>query len=749
MHNKKTTAFLIMVTYLFSLFSPLSAYAADGAAAAQAAANALSISGQGTPGGISLTPDSGTTGMGNDADTGNGNTDGTSAFPSIGDEATTEPDVTIVKEKLDEDKVATTTAIDATTAAQSPRLDPREVKGSNMYNNLRGRLLRFGADFFAKGRTNTLAYAPVGSNYIVAPGDEVKLNIWGYSEIRATLIVDRDGTLTLPQAGPVTVAGLTFSQMQKVIENAYKKIITDFEINITMGKLHTITVYVTGHAATPGAYAVSSMATLVDVLSQAGGPALSGTMRAIEIKRNNKKIASFDLYKLLLQGDRKGDVRLSDGDIIFIPTVGSLVTVAGNVKRPAIYELAQKEGKLADVLALSGGITAGAYKGRIQLARVLNNTVRTAFESDLNLPEAKVQKLQDGDLLKIFAVSGGSINVRIEGAVIQPGVFAIEPDVTLLSDIIKRAGGLMYTASNEAELTRVVVSEKGPVTSRSMVNLKDVMNGSSNIKLQRDDYLFVRTVPDWNIYRSATVSGRVLYPGNYTVNRGERLSSLIERSGGYAQGAFARGAVFIRESIRADQQKNINDMVEKMEREVMASANQAVSTAVKQADVSFAQASMTQKEKYIDTLKNLKASGRLVVSLPEDYRLIKGSPYDIELQEGDKLHIPERPGTIQVIGSVMTPSAFVFRPGQPFNEYIKMAGGYASLANPKRTYILKADGSTLRAFAGNKPRIIEEGDFIVVPEKILFTPSLRKATDIMDIIYKMVVGIAAIDYVFK
>ena len=132
MHNKKTTAFLIMVTYLFSLFSPLSAYAADGAAAAQAAANALSISGQGTPGGISLTPDSGTTGMENDADTGNGNTDGTSAFPSIGDEATTEPDVTIVKEKLDEDKVATTAAIDATTAAQSPRLDPREVKGSNL-----------------------------------------------------------------------------------------------------------------------------------------------------------------------------------------------------------------------------------------------------------------------------------------------------------------------------------------------------------------------------------------------------------------------------------------------------------------------------------------------------------------------------------------------------------------------------------------------------------------------------------------
>jgi len=307
----------------------------------------------------------------------------------------------------------------------------------------------------------------------------------------------------------------------------------------------------------------------------------------------------------------------------------------------------------------------------------------------------------------------------------------------------------MYTAANEGELTRVEVSPDGPVTTRLMVNIKDVLQGSNPLPLQRDDYFFVRTVPDWNIYRSASISGRVLYPGNYAVKRGEHLSSLIERSGGYASDAFLKGAVFIRESIRTEQQKNINDMVTKLEREVMAAANQAVSTAVKQQDVNFAQASVTQKEKYIDTLKNLKASGRLVISLPGDYKLLKGSPYDIELQEGDKLFIPDKPGTVQVIGSVLTPSAFVYRTGQPFNSYIKMAGGYASTANPKRTYIMKADGSTMRAMAGNRPQVIEEGDFIVVPEKIIFTPSLRNVTDIMDILYKMTLGVAAVDYIFK
>jgi len=743
--------FLIVLCFA-ALHSSDPSYAQGSVSAVQAAADALSInSSAGSPGDAITIPQDGS-GFGGegDTDTGQGGNTDTTVFPSIEDQTSTEPDVTIVNEKenIDDKKIGTTQAPDSTVKT-SPLLDPREVRGSNMFNNLREKLIRFGSDFFSIRRTNPLTYAPVGPNYVVAPGDEVKINIWGYSEIRANLIVDRDGTLTLPQAGPINAAGLTFSELEKSINNAYRRILNDFELNVTMGKLHTITVYVTGHAARPGAYAVSSMATLIDVLSQAGGPSLSGTMRSIQVKRNNKKITTLDIYNLLLKGDRTGDSRLADGDVIFIPTVGPLVAVAGNVKRPAIYEIMPKGGKLNDVIALAGGLTSGAYKGRIQIVRVMDNTIRTAFESDLHSPVSAAQILKDGDLLKIFAVPGGAISVRIAGAVIQPGVYTIVPGETTLREIINRAGGLMYTAANEGELTRVEVSPDGPVTTRLMVNIKDVLQGSNPLPLQRDDYFFVRTVPDWNIYRSASISGRVLYPGNYAVKRGEHLSSLIERSGGYASDAFLKGAVFIRESIRTEQQKNINDMVTKLEREVMAAANQAVSTAVKQQDVNFAQASVTQKEKYIDTLKNLKASGRLVISLPGDYKLLKGSPYDIELQEGDKLFIPDKPGTVQVIGSVLTPSAFVYRTGQPFNSYIKMAGGYASTANPKRTYIMKADGSTMRAMAGNRPQVIEEGDFIVVPEKIIFTPSLRNVTDIMDILYKMTLGVAAVDYIFK
>ncbi len=740
--NKKISVFILSL-YLFSIFSPITAYAqpTGSAAAVQAAAEALSMNGEANGNGVGFPGDG-------DADTGiSDGSETTADFPSIEDQASTEP--VVVDETInDDDKLGTTSAPDSAVTT-SPRLDPREVKGSSMFNNLRDRLVRFGSDFFRTKRTDTLAYAPVGPNYVVAPGDEVKINLWGYSEIRANLVVDRDGNLTLPQAGPVAAAGLTFSELQQTIDNAYRRILNDFELNVTMGKLHTITVYVTGHAARPGAYAISSMATLIDVLSHAGGPSLSGSMRAIEVKRGNKKIATLDVYNLLLKGERKGDTRLAEGDVIFIPTVGPLVAVAGNVKRPAIYELKGKENKLSDVISLAGGLTAGAYKGRIQLVRVEHNTFRTAFESDLNSPAAKVQILKDGDLLKIFAVPGGAYNVRIAGAVIQPGVYPIEPGVTTLTDVLRRAGGLLYTAAEEGELTRVEVSPEGPVTTRIKLDLKDAEKGNSRFVLHRDDYLFVRTVPDWNIYRSANITGRVLYPGDYAVKRGEKLSSLLERAGGYADDAFTRGAVLLRESVKAEQQKQIDEMVKTLEKEIVYAGNQAVATSTGTSDVTYAKESMAMKSRYLDAVKTIKASGRLVITLPEDYRLLKGSPFDVTLEEGDRLHIPDKPGTVQVIGSVLTPAAFVYREGQPFNAYIKMAGGYSITANPKRTYIMKADGSTVRALAGNKPRIVEEGDFIVVPEKVNFVPTMRNTMNIADILYKFALGVAAVNNITK
>ncbi|MEA4871380.1 MAG: polysaccharide export protein, partial [Synergistaceae bacterium] len=203
------------------------------------------------------------------------------------------------------------------------------------------------------------------------------------------------------------------------------------------------------------------------------------------------------------------------------------------------------------------------------------------------------------------------------------------------------------------------------------------------------------------------------------------------------------------ESVRVEQQKQIDDMIKTLEREIVYAGNQAVATSTGTNDVAYAKESMAMKNRYLDAVKTIKASGRLVITLPEDYRLLKGSPFDVTLEEGDRLHIPDKPGTVQVIGSVLTPAAFVYREGQPFNAYVKMAGGYSISANPKRTYIMKADGSTIRALAGNKPRIVEEGDFIVVPEKVNFVPTMRNTMNIADILYKFALGVAAVNNITK
>lgn len=663
------------------------------------------------------------------------------------DPTSTEPTTDIVNEAVPDDTKGATKDSVETFATRSTSIDPREALGSTMYDNLRGRLARFGSDFFAKARRNNLTFAPVGANYVVAPGDQVKLTVWGFNEIRANLVVDRDGMLALPQAGMVEAAGLTFDALRQNIETAYKRILTDFELDVSMGKLHTINVYVAGCANRPGAYAVSSMATLMDVLSEAGGPSIQGTMRNIQIKRGNRTVAVFDVYRLLIHGDRKGDARLCDGDIIFIPPVGNLVAAAGNVKRPAIYEVGANA-TLEDVIRLAGGLTSGATKARIQIIRVQDNTVRTAFESGLD-DKAKKLKVADGDLIKFFAVYGGSTNVRIAGAVVQQGVFAIEEGKTTFKEILAHAGGPLYTASDDAELTRVAVSPNGPVTTRTSISIKDVLSGKGDFKLQRDDYIFIRSVPDWDIYRSAQTGGRVVYPGHYAIKRGETLYSLLKRSGGYGENAFVKGAVFMRNSVRADQQKAIDDMVRRLRRDLEAAANEAISTSTTTKDKDFALAEITQKQRLLETLKDTKATGRLIVHLPENLENLKGSAYDIRLEEGDMLFIPEHPNTVQVVGAVTAQAAYVFEKGKTVRDYVQQSGGFAPSASARRGYIIHPDGTITKAFDGNKAAVVGEGDFIVIPEKMVFSPRLRNASDVLDLLSKTVLSIASVHYIFK
>ncbi|HQE80925.1 MAG TPA: SLBB domain-containing protein, partial [Syntrophorhabdaceae bacterium] len=195
---------------------------------------------------------------------------------------------------------------------------------------------------------------PVGPDYIIGPGDELRITLWGNIEGNFSVVVDRDGHINMPKIGVLGVAGLTFKELKDVLNKEFSKYYTGFQMNVSMGLLRTIRVYVVGNAERPGSYSISSLSTLVNALFEAGGPNKTGSMRNIQLKRNGKIIVNFDMYDFLLKGDKSKDIRLMPEDVVFIPPIGPVVAIAGSVNNPAIYEL-KNETTLSQLIEMAGG----------------------------------------------------------------------------------------------------------------------------------------------------------------------------------------------------------------------------------------------------------------------------------------------------------------------------------------------------------------------------------------------------------
>ncbi len=613
---------------------------------------------------------------------------------------------------------------------------------------------QFGYELFEKPPSTfaPVDNIPVGPEYVIGPDDEIRVVIWGSIEGQWNVVVDRDGSITLPKIGTIGVAGLTFEELKEVLYKEFSKYYRNFEMNVSMGKLRTIQVYVVGDAKRPGAYTVSSLSTLVNALFAAGGPSKEGSMRRIELKRNGKTIVVFDMYDLLLKGDKTKDVRLMPEDVIFIPPVGPRVAIAGSVKRPAIYEL-KEEKTIKELIELAGGLSDISFKGRIQIERVVENYRQIVFESELE--QALNYPLMSGDLIKIFQVFPDKRFVRITGAIQRPGEYGFKDGMTV-KDLISMAGGLKYYAyTKEAELTRVTPTPKGPETKKIIISLEKALQGDPehNILLQEDDYIFIRAVPEWELYRTVTITGEVKFPGTYTIKKGEKLSSLLERAGGFTEKAYLKGAIFIRQSVKELQQKQLDEMIDRLERELMSVSSASVATAMTPEEVRILQIETEQKRQFIQRLRQLRAIGRIVVKLDEPERL-KNTPYDIELEEGDSIYIPQKPNTVQVLGSVYNQGAFVYDPNKNYLDYIELAGGFTENADKKNIYILKVDGSAVKPGKGllglrwNQASKrwelggseLEPGDTIIVPEKLHKIAWMREIKDITQILYQIAVA---------
>lgn len=283
----------------------------------------------------------------------------------------------------------------------------------------------FGADLFRRVPSTfaPLDLTPVPSDYVLGPDDQLRIHVWGQVNFQTTVRVDRGGEVFLPQVGSVHVAGMPFSAIDAHLRSAIGRIYHNFDLTVDIGQIRAIQVYMAGQARRPGVYTVSSLSTLADTLFASGGPTVQGSLRHIQVRRNGVTITDFDLYDLLIHGDKTKDVKLQSEDVIFIPVVGPQVAVAGSVRSPGIYEMREGE-TLAHLLDSAGGASSVASGARISIERIEDHRDRHAMEVAYDAT-GLATPLADGDLVRVYSIAPVyRKTVILRGNIANPGRFA-------------------------------------------------------------------------------------------------------------------------------------------------------------------------------------------------------------------------------------------------------------------------------------------------------------------------------------
>lgn len=393
----------------------------------------------------------------------------------------------------------------------------------------------FGRDIF---NNKNLSFEPsmniaTPQNYVLGPGDQLIVDIYGASQESISLTVSPDGDVTIPEFGPVHVSGLTVSAAQKRIHNKIGSYYEDSSIKATLGQTRTISVNVMGEVKVPGTYTLSAFATVFHALYKAGGISDLGTLRNIKVFRQGRQISVVDIYEFILNGRLAGNVRLQDNDVIQVGTYDCIVDVVGRVKRPMAYELRQTE-SLSTLLKYSGGFTGDAYK---KLIRVLRKS--EDLKSVYNIEEFELSdfKMCDGDSVIVDAIYDRYKNmVEIKGAVFRPGMYRLGEKVNSVRSLIEIASGL----TEEAMDSRAVMRRMKPNRTQEVISLdvKGILDGSvADVSLQNEDVLFIPTLAEHQNLRTLTIDGEVIFPGTYEYADGMTIEDLILQAGGLTDAA--------------------------------------------------------------------------------------------------------------------------------------------------------------------------------------------------------------------
>ncbi len=710
----------------------------------------------------------------------------------------------------------------------------------------------FGYDVFEQGGgLEAPSAGPVPSDYILGPGDSVRVQLFGNVNGIYDHEVTRDGILNLPEIGPVNVAGIRFSEFRKDLEERVKQMLIGTQVSVTMGPLRTIRVFVLGDVNRPGSYVVSGLATVSAALYQSGGVSDVGTLRNIQLKRAGKVVSRFDVYSLLIRGDTSGDVRLQPGDVVFVPPVGNTVAVGGAVKRPAIYEY-RGAADAADAVMLAGGLSSDAFEQGARIERIDEDGGRSVLAVDLSDDASAAIKLRGGDTLLVPEVlpdfdsavtmsghvyrpgtyawepgmritdlvrstdelrPGVDINyvlvrrerkrgepiealsadlaaalddpasasniellardqvfvfseelgrqrtvlpiveelqrqatherpalqVQIGGHVRAPGIYPLEPEMRV-SDLIRAGGGLTEEAySLEAELARysIKAGESRAIETR-VIDLSRALAGApdADVHLSSYDYVRINRIPEWDTSWTVRLDGEIRFPGEYRISRGESLRLVLTRAGGLTDDAYPEGAVFLRESLREQEQEQIEMLARRMESDLTTLSLQTAETGGSE--------KMTTGRELLDQLRATEAVGRLVIDvshLDSD---------DLELRDGDQLLIPQRPQVVTVLGEIQQNTSHLYDESLSRDDYINLSGGLTRRADKGRIYVVRANGAVIanngsRWLGRGERSDIRPGDTIVVP---LDTDRMRPLAlwgSVTQILYQAAIAVAAVN----
>jgi len=534
-------------------------------------------------------------------------------------------------------------------------------------------LERFGAEalepfgyFLFKGAPVTFAPAtdvPVPPDYVVGPGDQVRVQLFGKENVLHTLVVNRDGSLNFPQLGPVVVAGMGFQEMREMLQRRVSEQLIGVNASITMGELRSIRVFVLGDVTRPGSFTVSGLSTMTNALFVSGGVTPVGSLRNVQLRRNGELVQRIDLYDLLLNGDSRNDARLLPNDVLFVPPRGPTVAVSGEVQRPAIYELSG-ERTLAEVIRLAGGLTTTAFAGAVRLERIDPAGGRSVQTVNLGTDAGRGAAVRGGDIVSVGPVLDLlTEHVSLAGHVQRPGAFEwrqgmrltdligsvnhLKPDADRHYVLIRRQPDLSGSIEVlSADLAAALSNPRGPadplLQSLDQVMVFDLATGRAAVmepllKQLRRQAVFGDPA------REVTVGGMVRAAGTYPLEYGMRVSDLIRAGASLTDSAFGLTAELTRYDVR-DGTRRV--------------------AALMQVDLAA---------------------------------VLSGDPdADLVLQSFDFLNIQQvsewrRQGSVELKGEVRFPGKYPFEAGERLSNVITRAGGLTSHAFIEGSIFLRED----------------------------------------------------------